>query len=114
MSVLPVSEVSTRREYWRNTVVTPTKIQSSWRRIFVDRSYHIGRAVSGRMVGKPEVMFRLSSLDNFRFARHPPIILLNCTVERSERRGRLARRNEIPYTSLARFSLPVSPHKRAA
>src|ERR1700740_2060349 len=42
MSALLVSEVSTRRDYWRNTAVTPTKIQSSWRRIFVDRSYLIG------------------------------------------------------------------------
>jgi hypothetical protein len=38
MSALLVSEVSARRDYWRNTAVTPTKIQSSWRRIFVDRS----------------------------------------------------------------------------
>src|SRR6266853_7048596 len=40
MSALLVSEVSRRRDYWRNTAVTPTKIQSSWRGIFVDRSYH--------------------------------------------------------------------------
>src|SRR5437867_608195 len=43
MSALLVSEVSTRRDYWRNTAVTLTKVQSSWRRIFVDRSYQWGR-----------------------------------------------------------------------
>jgi hypothetical protein len=47
MSALLDSEVSTRRDYWRNTAVTPTKIQSSWRRIFVDRSYHIGPFLVG-------------------------------------------------------------------
>src|ERR1039457_6725456 len=47
MSALLVSEVSTRRDYWRNTAVTPTEIQSSWRRIFVDRSYHIGPFLVG-------------------------------------------------------------------
>jgi hypothetical protein len=47
MSALLVSEVSTRRDYWRNTAVTPTEVQSSWRRIFVDRSYHIGPFLVG-------------------------------------------------------------------
>src|SRR5882762_4393544 len=47
MSALLVSEVSTRRDYWRSTAVTPTKIQSSWRRILVDRSYHIGPFLVG-------------------------------------------------------------------
>src|SRR6266403_159653 len=47
MSALLVSEVSTLRDYWRNTAVTPTKIQSSWRRIFVDCSYHIGPFLVG-------------------------------------------------------------------
>src|ERR1700694_2276683 len=47
MSALLVSEVATRRDYGRNTAVTPTKIQSSWRSIFVDRSYHIGPFLVG-------------------------------------------------------------------
>jgi len=47
MSALLVSEVSTRRDYWRNIAVTPTKIQSSWRCIFVDRSYHMGPFLVG-------------------------------------------------------------------
>jgi len=47
MSALLVSEVSRRRDYWRNTAVTPTKIQSSWQRIFVDRSYHTGPFLVG-------------------------------------------------------------------
>jgi hypothetical protein len=66
MSALLVSKVSTRRDYWRNTAVTPTKIQSSWRKLF---SYHsqVGtqEAISmlgidpGRIMGNPEVI-RLS------------------------------------------------------
>src|SRR2546427_2665087 len=47
MSALLVSEVSRGGDYWRNTAVTPTKIQSSWRRIFVDRSYHTGPFLVG-------------------------------------------------------------------
>src|SRR4029077_16107309 len=94
MSALLVSKVSTRRDYWRNTAVTPTKIQSSWRRIFVDRSYHVGpflvgwsatrklfsyhsqvgtqEAISmlgidpGRIMGNAEVIRRLQPL----FAKH--------------------------------------------
>ena len=58
MSALLVSEVSTRRDYWRNTAVTPTKIQSSWRRIFVDRSYHIGPFLERR---KDRLRLRQSS-----------------------------------------------------
>src|SRR2546425_11547759 len=56
MSALLVSEVSRRRDYWRNTAVTPTKIQSSWRRIFVDRSYHTGPFLVGwslALIGTP-------------------------------------------------------------
>jgi len=55
MSALLVSEVLTRRDYWRNTAVTPTKIQSSRRRIFVDRSYHIGPFLVG-INGNPKVI----------------------------------------------------------
>src|SRR6266700_5350588 len=54
MSALLVSEVSTRRDYWRNIAVTPTKIQSSWR-CNICRSLVPYGAVSGRMVGKQEV-----------------------------------------------------------
>src|SRR5438132_9549756 len=67
MSALLVSEVSTRRDYWRNTAVTPTKIQSSWRRIFVDRSYHIGPFLVGWSATLPQS-------DKGRVARHPPAI----------------------------------------
>src|SRR6266550_7718013 len=56
MSALLVSEVSRRRDYWRNTAVTPTKIQSSWRRIFVDRSYHTGPFLVGWSVIRPWIV----------------------------------------------------------
>src|SRR6267378_3232388 len=68
MSALLVSEVSTRRDYWRNTAVTLTKIQSSWRRIFVDRSYHMGPFLVGWSANKK------LRIDNFRLARDPPRI----------------------------------------
>jgi hypothetical protein len=66
MSALLVSKVSTRRDYWRNTAVTPTKIQSSWRKLFSYQS-QVGmqEAISmlgidpGRIMGNPEVI-RLS------------------------------------------------------
>jgi hypothetical protein len=43
MSALLVSEVSTRRDYWRNIAVTPTEIQSSWLYIFVRSRWRGGR-----------------------------------------------------------------------
>lgn len=108
MSALLVSEVSTQRDYWRNTAVTLTKIQSSWRRILVDRSYHIGPFLVGwsvqsgdnplgRVVGVPSLwppggvrnehgMGVLRQIEaeqaNFRVARHSPTVKTGYSSQR--------------------------------
>src|SRR5215469_17668471 len=46
MSALLVSKVSTRRDYWRNTAVTPAKIQSRG-----DASLLIARTIGPFLVG---------------------------------------------------------------
>src|SRR2546429_4589944 len=94
MSALLVREFSRGGDYGQNPAVTPTKIQSSWRGIFVDRSYHTGPLLVGWSATLP-----LS--DYGRIARH--------SAGNRNRAGRLHTRGLAEY----RRHLPIRLAKPA-